>query len=164
MPLLSCSELLLGMFTRALVPLNDNAPPYLPDAVQVAFEIVPLLPFPDESWSTVPAPSLNEYAATRLPVAARPLAMTPVAATSPLAAAANAMTLAMRDDILGLSFERPHAALGVSTPLAATLRRCSVAVVQEQRRPQRAGAPVSRPESVVASTSEYRLRRTDPGA
>ena len=64
MPVLNCNELLLGMFTRALVPLNDNAPPYLPDAVQVAFEIVPLLPFPDESPTVVPDPSSNEYAAT----------------------------------------------------------------------------------------------------
>ena len=107
--LLRCSEAESGIVTRELDPLKLNAPPYLP-ATQVAFAIVPLLPFPDESCRTVPAPSLNAYAATRLPVAARPLAMTPVVATSPLAAAANAMTLAMRDDILDPSFERAHAA------------------------------------------------------
>ena len=59
------------MLTRALVPLNDSAPPYLPDADQVVFDVVPLLPVPEASPTVVPLPSLNEYAATRPVVAAR---------------------------------------------------------------------------------------------
>ena len=58
--------------TRALVPLNDSAPPYLPDADQVVFDVVPLLPVPEASPTVVPLPSLNEYAATR-PVVAAPV-------------------------------------------------------------------------------------------
>ena len=123
----------------------------------------PVVPVPDESCRTAPAPSSNAYAATRLPVAARPLEMTPVAAISPLAAAANAMTLAMRDDILDPAFGVRMLPPGVSTPLAATLRRCSVAVLQERRRPQGAGAPASRPENVTACFfSPYRPRRQTP--
>ena len=53
------------MVTSALVPLKTRASPYLPAVVQVAFAIVPLLPLPEESWTVVPVPSLNEYAATR---------------------------------------------------------------------------------------------------
>ncbi len=52
------------MVTSALVPLNESAPPYLPDADRVAFEIVPLLPFPDASVTVVPDASSNAYAAT----------------------------------------------------------------------------------------------------
>jgi len=44
--------------------LNTSADPYFPDADHVPFETVPVLPFPDESPTTVPDPSLNEYAAT----------------------------------------------------------------------------------------------------
>lgn len=39
--------------------------PYLPDVVQVAPLMVPLFPLPDRSFTTVPLPSLNPYAATR---------------------------------------------------------------------------------------------------
>src|SRR6266542_3420106 len=53
------------MVTSALVPLKLKALPYLPDAVQVAPLIVPLLPLPDTSVTTVPLPSLNPYAATK---------------------------------------------------------------------------------------------------
>src|SRR6266498_2253413 len=53
------------MVTSALVPLKLKAVPYLPDAVQVAPLIVPLLPLPDTSVTTVPLPSLNPYAATK---------------------------------------------------------------------------------------------------
>ena len=59
------------MLTRAFVPLKDSAPPYLPDADQVVFDVVPLLPVPEASPTVVPLPSLNEYAATRPVVAAR---------------------------------------------------------------------------------------------
>ena len=49
MPELNCNEAELGTVTRALEPLNDNAPPYLPALAQVAPEIVPVFPFPDAS-------------------------------------------------------------------------------------------------------------------
>ena len=55
--------------TNALLPLNCNALPYLPDAAHVVFAIVPVWPFPDASATVVPEPSSNAYAATR-PVAA----------------------------------------------------------------------------------------------
>ena len=50
-----------------LVPLNSSALPYLPDAVQVAFAIVPLLPLPDASATVVPDPHR-----TNTPPPARP--------------------------------------------------------------------------------------------
>src|SRR5438309_9456594 len=46
------------------LPANDNAPPYLPAVDQVAPVTVPVLPRPDTSLTTVPAPSSKEYAAT----------------------------------------------------------------------------------------------------
>src|SRR5262249_48117922 len=49
----------------AFVPLNCNAPPNFPAVVHVAPLIVPVFPFPEMSVRTVPAPSLNPYAATR---------------------------------------------------------------------------------------------------
>src|ERR1043165_6316791 len=52
--------------TRAVVPLNDSALPYFPDAVHVALTIEPVLPLPDRSVTDVPDPSLKAYAATRL--------------------------------------------------------------------------------------------------
>ena len=58
-PLESCSEAELGIVTSALVPLNDSASPYLPEGDHVAFEIVPLLVFPDRSVTVVPEPSSN---------------------------------------------------------------------------------------------------------
>src|SRR5438094_2945257 len=64
-PLVNCSEAALLTVTSALVPLKLKALPYLPDAVQVAPLIVPLLPLPDTSATTVPLPSLNPYAATK---------------------------------------------------------------------------------------------------
>ena len=73
-PALSCNEAELGTFTRALVPLNTSAPPNLPALVQVAFEIVPVFPFPEESPTDGPDLSSNEYAATNPAVAARVLA------------------------------------------------------------------------------------------
>ena len=51
--------------TRALVPLKDRALPYLPEVLQVAPLIVPVLLLPDRSATVVPLPSLNPYAATR---------------------------------------------------------------------------------------------------
>jgi hypothetical protein len=56
------------MFTRAFVPLKLKASPYLPDVVQVPPLMLPLFPLPDTSCTTVPLPSLNPYAATRLGV------------------------------------------------------------------------------------------------
>src|SRR5262249_32705282 len=46
------------------VPLKLSAFPYLPVVAHVAFEIVPLLPLPEESVTVVPEPSSNPYAAT----------------------------------------------------------------------------------------------------
>jgi len=60
----SCSEAALGTLTRALVPLNCSALPYLPVAAQAAFVIVPVFPLPDASATVVPYPSSNAYAAT----------------------------------------------------------------------------------------------------
>ena len=54
----------IGIVTKAFEPLNTSALPYLPEAVQVALVVLPLLPVPEESVTVVPAPSLNEYAAT----------------------------------------------------------------------------------------------------
>ena len=47
------------MLTRALLPLNCSALPYLPVAAQVVFETVPVLPFPEASVTVNPEPSLN---------------------------------------------------------------------------------------------------------
>src|SRR5262249_37686008 len=54
----------------------DSADPNLPDAVQVALEIVPVLPCPDASFTWTPLPSLNPKAATR------PLGFCPLFSTS----------------------------------------------------------------------------------
>jgi hypothetical protein len=43
--------------------LKESALPYFPAAVQVAPEIVPVLPFPDASLMVGPEPSSKEYAA-----------------------------------------------------------------------------------------------------
>jgi hypothetical protein len=64
-PLVNCSDGALLMVTRAPVPLKLNAFPYLPEVVHVAPLIVPLFPLPDASFTTVPLPSSNPYAATR---------------------------------------------------------------------------------------------------
>ena len=45
--------------TQALTPLNDRAPPYFPEADQVAFDRVPVFPRPLASAAVVPDPSLN---------------------------------------------------------------------------------------------------------
>src|SRR5260370_742754 len=75
------------MFTRALVPLKTSALPYFPAVVQVAFAIVPVFPFPEESATVVPVPSLNEYAATNpeigLPIRVASLAVLLAVLTSP---------------------------------------------------------------------------------
>src|SRR6185295_194917 len=63
--LVSRSDAVLGILTSAFVPLKTSAPPSRPAGVQLAFLIFPsLLPL-DASWATLPAPSSNEYAATR---------------------------------------------------------------------------------------------------
>ena len=64
MPVVRCNDAESLMFTRALLPLKTSALPYFPAVVQVAFAIVPVFPFPEESATVVPVPSLNEYAAT----------------------------------------------------------------------------------------------------
>src|SRR5271166_6326893 len=65
MPVVRWSEVASGMVRSAFVPLKTRASPYLPEVVQVALAIVPLLPLPEVSVTVVPVPSLNEYAATR---------------------------------------------------------------------------------------------------
>ena len=45
------------MVTSAFVPLKTSASPYLPEVVQVAPVIVPLLPFPETSARTAPLPA-----------------------------------------------------------------------------------------------------------
>src|SRR5262245_29736792 len=65
MPVVRCKEAASGTLTRALVPLNDSALPYLPAVDQVAAVIVPALLFPEASATVVPEPSLKAYAATR---------------------------------------------------------------------------------------------------
>src|SRR4051794_28122357 len=79
----SWSELELGMFTRAFVPLKESAPPYRPVAVRTALEIVPLFPPPAASTTVEPDPSSNAYAATR-----------PLDAPRPTGTAANAVETA----------------------------------------------------------------------
>src|SRR5262249_38226018 len=60
-----CNAAASGMLTRALVPLNDSAPPDLPAVVQVAPEIVPVRLLGELSPTVVPLPSLNPQAPTR---------------------------------------------------------------------------------------------------
>jgi hypothetical protein len=45
--------------------LNTSALPNFPDVVHVVFATVPVFPVPEESFTVVPEPSLNEYAATK---------------------------------------------------------------------------------------------------
>src|SRR4051794_34857781 len=78
-PTLRSSEALSGITTIALMPLKESAEPKRPAAAQVAPEIVPGLPLPDESATTVPLPSSNEHAATR-PLVAAPACGTKAAA------------------------------------------------------------------------------------
>src|SRR5262245_28923196 len=63
-PVVSCKDALLGTVTRALLPLKDSAPPYLPPVIRLAVPMDPLFPYDDESNAVLPAVSLNEYAAT----------------------------------------------------------------------------------------------------
>ena len=58
-PLVRSSEAESGISTRLVLPLKDRAEPYLPEALQVALLIVPLLLLPDTSLTTVPVPSLK---------------------------------------------------------------------------------------------------------
>ena len=54
------------MPTKALVPLNEIAFPYFPEVVQEAPPCsVPVFLLPDASFTVVPLPSLNPYAATK---------------------------------------------------------------------------------------------------
>src|SRR5436190_2994152 len=95
MPPLSCSDVEFGTLTRALVPLNTSALPYLPAVAHVVAETVPVFPLPDESATDVPVPSSNEYAATSPAVAADPgpgstTRETSIASTIPSGAARTA--------------------------------------------------------------------------
>src|SRR5215469_182981 len=68
------------------MPLNCSAFPYLPEAVHVAFVILPVLPFPEASVTVVPDPSSNPYAATS-PVAAEVEAAADTISATPIATA-----------------------------------------------------------------------------
>src|SRR5437016_7011027 len=68
MPVVRCRLAESGMSTRAFVPLNTSALPYLPVGVHVAFWMLPVLPWPDRSATVVPPPSLKAYAATNAAV------------------------------------------------------------------------------------------------
>ena len=59
-PLVKCNDAASAIVTHAFVPLNTSALPYFPLVVQVAFVIVPVFPWPEESATVVPAPSLKE--------------------------------------------------------------------------------------------------------
>ena len=47
------------MVTQSLTPSNVSAPPYFPEPVQVAPEIVPVCPLPDASATVDPEPWLK---------------------------------------------------------------------------------------------------------
>jgi hypothetical protein len=61
--LVRSSEFESGTFTRADVPLKNNALPNLPAVDQVAFDRVPVLLLPERSAVVVPVPSSKPYAA-----------------------------------------------------------------------------------------------------
>ena len=63
-PVVRCNDAASLIVTKAFFPSNTNALPYFPLVVHTAFTMVPVFPVPDESAAVVPAPSLNEYAAT----------------------------------------------------------------------------------------------------
>src|SRR5688500_9513220 len=64
MPVVRSSDDASGMSTRSLTPSNDSAPLNLPSAVQVAPEIAPWLPEPDESEALTPEPASSDQAPT----------------------------------------------------------------------------------------------------
>src|SRR4026209_317521 len=65
-PDVSRSDGASGMVTIAFEPLNTRAFPNFPAVVHCALAIVPVFAWPDRSPTLEPAPSSNEYAATRL--------------------------------------------------------------------------------------------------
>jgi hypothetical protein len=69
----------------------------LPAAAQVAFATVPLFPFPDESATVAPDPSLNENAATK-PDEAANVEAEPDVSTTIVAPRAESATIARRTD------------------------------------------------------------------
>src|SRR5947209_1137505 len=64
-PVVRWRSVLSATVTQALVPLNARASPYFPAVDHVAFESVPVRPFPVASAVVTPEPSSNPYAATR---------------------------------------------------------------------------------------------------
>src|SRR5438105_13772772 len=76
-PLVRCSAATSLIVTQLLLPLKSNAPPIpVRPCVQVAPVIVPVLPLPETSVTSVPDPSLNPYDATSPPIA-RPVTRLP---------------------------------------------------------------------------------------
>src|SRR5438093_11727549 len=92
MPVVRCKDALSLIVTKAFVPLKTSALPYFPAVVHVALPIVPVLPLPDASVTVVPAPSLNEYAATSPDVAAGVVALAVLEYKLALPAASIAFT------------------------------------------------------------------------
>jgi hypothetical protein len=60
MPVVRRREGESGTVTRAVAPLKERAPPYLPAVDQVAVPIEPVFPLPEASVALVPAPASNE--------------------------------------------------------------------------------------------------------
>src|SRR3989454_3098485 len=63
-PVVSWRDGELLILTHEFVPLNTRALPNFPAVVHAAPRIVPVLLFPEESATVVPAPSAKPYAAT----------------------------------------------------------------------------------------------------
>src|SRR4029077_17538661 len=82
-PVVRSSDGESGTVTQLEVPLNDRAPPYLPDVDHVVLETVPLLALPERSLTAEPVPSSKESAATRpVPAAWAPRGSAPAPARS----------------------------------------------------------------------------------
>src|SRR4029077_17165495 len=85
MPVERCKDGSSGIVTLAPPPSNWSAPPLTPLGVQVALAMVPSFPRPDQSMTCVPAPSSNEYAATRpVPPPLASVQLSTVAAVRPV--------------------------------------------------------------------------------
>src|SRR3954454_12739612 len=64
MPVVRSRELLSGIDTKLVEPLNESALPNLPVVMRVAPVIVPVFPAPERSVTVGPDASSNPYAAT----------------------------------------------------------------------------------------------------
>ena len=100
MPVVRSRELASLTDTQSSMPSNESACPKRP-AVQMAPEIVPVLPLPEMSVAVVPLPSLNPYAATSPPRGATDT-VTPAPGVSmlPLSSTARLFNVACRVEVL----------------------------------------------------------------